>query len=336
MSDMTIKKDSKIVDVLVAQAKGESVDSAIAENASNLIRDLATDLTPHNRYQIAQLVGFAVNEIVKPRTNWLDVAADTKRVGYGAKAQFTVRREGIRAFIQAKGSTTARSKVASKALTLDTVSVSARPVINVVELRTGQAQMSDLIRDAAYQMELAQYGHIQKVLDAAATEWSKPYYGTGEGLVKATLDPMIRHWMRVSAGAPPILLGDIDMVSKIAELTGFTANTTTHQFADEIMLEQNRSGFIGVYLGAKVVNLVNPMIDGTDVPVFDQKKLYILPGSIDPSMRPLKVVYEGDVTAMEENNIDDLTYEVRLDQFFNAAVVYGDRPYMSVYEDSQE
>ena len=39
MSDMTIRKDSKIVDVLVAQAKHESIDSSIAENAGNLIKD---------------------------------------------------------------------------------------------------------------------------------------------------------------------------------------------------------------------------------------------------------------------------------------------------------
>lgn len=34
-----IYKDSKIVDVMVAQAKKESVDSAIAANAGKLIRD---------------------------------------------------------------------------------------------------------------------------------------------------------------------------------------------------------------------------------------------------------------------------------------------------------
>lgn len=329
-----ICKDSKIVDVIVAQAQGKSVDSAIAEQAGNLIKDQASDPTPHNRYQIAQLVGFAVNEINKPKANWLENVGDVKRVGYGEKAQFKVKQEGIRAFIQAKGSTTARSKVANKTMSLDTVSVSARPVINLVELRTGQAQMSDLIVDAAYQMELAQYGYIQKVLNDAAKNWSTPYYGSGSGIVKATLDPMIRHWMRMSGGAAPIILGDINMVSKLADVTGFTASTSAKQFADDIMLEQNNAGFIGVYNGCKVVNLVNPLIDGTDNPVFDTNKLFLLPGNVDASMRPLKVVFEGDVQSQEETNIDDKTFEVRLDQDFGAAVVYGDRPYVSVYEDT--
>ena len=90
--------------------------------------------------------------MVKPSTNWLAQVADTKYVGYGEKAAFKVKQEGIRAFIQAKGATPARSKIAHKQVTLDTIAVSARPVINTYELKTGRVQMADLIRDAANEM----------------------------------------------------------------------------------------------------------------------------------------------------------------------------------------
>ena len=36
---MKIYKDSKIVDIMVAQAKNERLDSAVAEQASNLIKE---------------------------------------------------------------------------------------------------------------------------------------------------------------------------------------------------------------------------------------------------------------------------------------------------------
>ena len=97
MSNIEIYKDTKVVDVLVAQAKHEHVESDAAENAAKLIKDLASNPNPNNRYQIGQLIGFAVNEIMRPRTNWLDNLADVKRVGHGDKAQFKVRHEGIRA-----------------------------------------------------------------------------------------------------------------------------------------------------------------------------------------------------------------------------------------------
>lgn len=291
-------------------------------------------MNPNNRYQIAQLVGFTVNEMLKPRTNWLDQVADVKRVGLNERPQFKVRQEGVRAFIQAKGATTARSTVADKAVTMDTLAVSARPYVNLNELATNPGKMSELINDATNQMELAEYGYIQKVLNEAAKTWAKPYYGTGDGIVKATFDPMLLHWVRISGGAPATIFGDIEMTSKLGELTGFAANTNTQQFSDSIILENNNAGMIGVYRGAKVANLINPPIDGSDALTFDHNKLFILPGGIDASMRPLKVVFEGDVQSIDATHIDDKTFEVRLDQFFNAGVVYGDRPYMGVYEDS--
>jgi hypothetical protein len=328
-----IYKDSNVIDVVVASARKESLDSEVRENANKLIKDLASDPTPHNRYQIAQIVRFAANDIVKRDTNWLDLIADTKRVGYGDKAAFDIKLNGVRAFIQAKGATTPRTKNGRKSMSMETIAVSARPVVNIVEMQNGLANMADLVNDASYQMECQINKYVQGVLTAGASAWSAPYYGTGSGLVKATLDPMILHWLRIGGGAT--VLGDVGELNKLAALTGFTSTTNTQQFADQIIVEQNAAAFIGTYLGAKAIQLVNPLMeDGTDNFVFDDKKLYILPNAVDPGMRPLKVVFEGDIFSIDNTNIDDLSYEVRLDQYFNAAIAYGDRPYMGVYADS--
>ncbi len=292
---------------------------------------MAADPTPHNKYQIAQLVGYTVNEMTKPQTDWLNQVADVKRVGYGEKAAFRTKLEGITAFIQAKGGTPARSKIAHKQVTLDTIAVSARPVINMYELKTGRVQMADLIRDASYEMHTKQIQYIQQVLNAAASSWASPFYGTGAGISKTVLNPMIQHWMRTGAVT---LLGDIAIVSKLADETGFTAATGTQQYSPSIIDEVIKTGVIGVYYGAKVVNLVNPYLEDNVTPVIDTKRLYILPSAASVDMRPLKVLYEGDVQSTESTNIDDLAYEIRLDQFFGAGIVTGKTPAMSVYEDS--
>ena len=67
-----IRKDSQIGEVATAAARHERLDSEVVKNADQLIKDLASDPNPHNKYQIAQLVKFAVNDIVKRDTNWLD------------------------------------------------------------------------------------------------------------------------------------------------------------------------------------------------------------------------------------------------------------------------
>ena len=196
-------------------------------------------------------MGYTVNEMTKPQTDWLNHVADVKRVGYGQKAAFRTRLEGITAFIQAKAATPARSKIAHKQVTLDTIAVSARPVINLYELRTGRVQMADLIRDASYEMHVKQIQYIQQVLSTAAASWESPFYGTGSGIVKTVLNPMIQHWMRTGAVT---LLGDIAIVSQLADQTGFTAATGTQQFSPSIIDEVVCTGVIGVYYGAKVVN----------------------------------------------------------------------------------
>ena len=328
-----IRKDSQIVDVALAAARNERIDSEVRKNADQLIKDLASDPNPNNKYQIAQLVKFAVDDIIKRDTNWLDNLADVKRVGFGDKAEFDVKLPGIKAFIQAKGATTPRTKNTRKTVSLETIAVSARPVINIVELQNGLANAADVINDASYQMECAMNGYIENVLTTAAATWSAPYYGTGSGLVKSTLDPMVMHWVRAAGGAA--IFGDIGENTGLAQLTGFTANSTTQQFAGNIINEQNTNAVIGTYLSAKVVNLMNPLKeDGTDGFIFDKKKLYIVPTGVDAGMRPLKVVFEGDVFSTEATNIDDLSWEIRLDQYFNAAIAKGVRPYLSMYADS--
>ena len=72
----------------------------------------------------------------------------------------------------------------------------------------------------------------------------------------------------------------------------------------------------------------------TDAFLFDSKKMFIVPTNVDAGMRPLKVVFEGDVFSTEATNIDDLSFEVRLDQYFGAGIAKGVRPYLSMYADS--
>lgn len=276
-------------------------------------------------------MSFTVNEAVKPTTDWLNHIADVKNVAFGEKATFRVRQEGVRAYIQAKGATTARSKIAHKQFSLDTIAVSARPMINLYELKTGRVQMADLIRDAAYEMSLKQLEYIQKVLHDAVQTWASPFYNVGTGVVKSVLTPMLQHWMRSGTVA---ILGDIAIISKLAEQTGFTASTTTQQFSPGIIDEYVRTGLIGTYYGAKVVSLVNPYLHDNVTPVIETNRLYLLPSAAVGEMRPLKVIYEGDVLSVESTNIDDMAYEVRIDQMFGAGIVIGKTPALSVYEDN--
>lgn len=331
MADFRIEKDMNIVKLLTAQAKGESVESDKLEEANKQINLMLADFSPHNRYLIAQLIGFSVTELNKTAPNVFDQIADTKKIGMGDKATFDVNVGIIKAIIQAKGATTPRSKMAAKSVTLDTVSVSARPSLNIIEIMGGRKNMADLIRDAHYQMALKKNAYIQAIFAAAIDNYSSPFYGSGSGFVAATFDPMLMHFRRLGGVA---LLGDPALLDKVAVATGFTIATTTLQFSPNIIDQYHTNGVIGSYRGAKVVQLANGYsADGT-TPILDAGYLYILSTGLSPASRNLKVVEEGPVLSNEETNIDDLSYDVRLDQFFGAAFVIGVVPTMGLYSDT--
>ena len=324
------EKGMKIYSALAARATGGSVDSLIIEDANKIIGELLENPGPENMYQIGQLIAFTLTEMQASSNAWLGEIAEEKNIPLDGKAYFNMPVSGIRAFIQAKAATTQRSRVASRKALVETIAVSARPAVNVLELRSGMKDFSVLLREANTEMTKAKLGHVQAVLLAALSTWAAAYYNSGSGVVQSTLDPMILAARRNGGVA---LLGDIALIDKLAPLTGFTYNTNLKAYDNEAVRTYDRTGLVGFYKGASVASFNNPLLpDGTTV--VDPGLLFILPVGLTPEARNLKIVNEGPVMSFESTNIDDLTYEVRLDQHFGAAVIVGNNPSIRVYEDT--
>lgn len=317
----------KAVEVFSALGTGKIKETEIeVAEARSAIKTLASNPTPGNRYEMAQLVAFSVNDIIDAKTDYIETFADEQNVGLDEKAYFDVELDGVQAYIQAKGATTLRSKVLSKKISVDTQAVSVRPVIDFISLATGKVNFDAIINDAAFKMENKMLGQIQNTLYSALKTYADPNYNIGSGLVKGTIDPMITAFSRLGQVSA---VGDLAVVSKFAGLTGWTG-----AFSTDIVNEQNQNGFIGKYNGANVVKLVNPFVQHSLTETYLKKNLiYLLPSGL-PSLRPLKVVNEGQITPMDQTNIDDRSYEIRLDKHFGSAFVIGSVPYMGMYEDS--
>jgi len=329
MAEIKVSRDSKLVKLFAAQARNERVDSDKAEEAAQIINDLVSDLCPQNRHEIAQTVAFTVDELQQHSLDFLNQVADTKNIAYGDKAAFKVRTTGVKAYIQAKGSTTARSKIADRQILVDTKEISARPAINILDLRAGRVNMAELIREANQAMTNKKLVMIESVLHDAIDNYSSPFYATGTGVVKNTLDPQLNHFRRLG---PVTILGDNSAVSQLAPLAGMAINPTTTQFSGNMIDENNDNGFIGRYNGCNVLSMVNAYDDDQVTPILATDWLYILPGGVSPEMRNLKVVNEGPVGSIDSQNIDDLAYEIRLDQWFGAAFVVGTVPMIGAYK----
>lgn len=305
--------------------KIKETEIEVAE-ARSAIKELAKNPSPTNRWEIAQLIGYSIDDIFEQKSNFIETFADVQNVGIGEKAYFDVELDGIQAYVQAKGATTQRSKVLSKKISVDTQAVSVRPVVDFVSLASGKVNFDKIINDAAFKMENAKLAVIQNTLYAAISGYASPNYAMASGFVKATVDPMIVAFSRLGGVS---MVGDLAVVSKIAGNTGWSG-----AFSQDLVNEQNNNGYIGKYNGANVNKLVNPFVQHSLTQTYLKKNLiWILPSG-EFSMRPLKVVNEGNIQPMDAVNIDDRSYEIRLDAHFGSAVVTGSQAYIGCYEDS--
>jgi len=326
---MALRTD-KAVEIFSALHMNEIKSTEIeVSEARSAIKELAKNPTPNNRYEIAQLMAFVVNNVINMQTNYLDIFADVKRVGIGEKALFKAKKAGVKAYLQAKNGTTSRSRIMNTYTSLDTVEVSARPYVNLYELASGKVNFDECISDASAEMERAMVQMIESTLYTAFSGYSSPSYGSGSGIVSATFDPMMRAMQRMGNAT---LVGDISILHKLAVLTGFVTTGTTLNHSYNIIDEQNRNGFIGTYKGSSVVRLNNPFVRGSiATPVLREDLLYIIPQGAES---PLKVVMEGEVESLDATNINDNTMEVCLRKYFGTGIIFGDNPYLAVYEDT--
>lgn len=327
-----IKRNSGFIKVLASEAAGRFVKPEDAEDAARIVAELLSDETKDNSKLIAQTIAYAVEELQTGELDFLNAIADIKNIGYGDKAMFNVKLGGIKAYIQAKGSTTARSYVASKQVALETEEIAARPAINIVDLRANRVNIADLIRDANREMTIMKLQKIETVLQTAVSSLGSPYYGTGTGIVKATLDAQIEYFRRLG---PVTLLGDHAAVSRLAGITGMIMNpdatAPSTQRSGNMVDEFNMNGFIGRYIGCNVVAMMNGYRDDSTTPILNKDWIYIIPGGATGDARNLKIVNEGGMNSMASQNIDDRTYEVLLDQWFGVGFVQGRKPNIGAY-----
>jgi hypothetical protein len=324
-----ITSDMKLIKVLASQARNENVTDEQRTEAADIMAELATDMSPENRYQLAQVFAYTIDELQDSALDFLNTIADQKTVPYGGKPAFNVKTGGIKAYFQAKGSTTPRSMVSGKQILIDTEEVSARPAIPIMQIRTKQVEIADLIREANNEMTNAKIKKIEQVLQASISTYASPFYATGTGINKDALQKQINYFRRFG---PVTILGDMEAVSQLASLTGMAMSNSLTQHSENQINELNDSGFIGRYMGCNVIALTNAFEADGVTPILQTNWLYIIPGGMTGDTRNLKVVTEGSVSAVESQDINDLVYEIRLDQWFGCAFVTGKNPTIGAYK----
>lgn len=329
MSEIRVEKDSKLIKVMAAQVRNERVDSDKVEEASAIVNELAQDMSPQHQHEIGQIIAFTINELQQNSLNFMETFADVRNVALGDRPMYRMKTAGIKAFIQATGATTARSYVTDRQFSINTFEIASRPAINIWDIRMNRINMPDLIRDANKEFTMLKLKYVEKVLHDAISTYNTPFYGTGTGIVKATLDDQLMYFKRLGGVS---LVGDAAAVEGLFALAGAPVNNTSVQYSGNMIDEKNNAGYLGRYNGCSVISMVNAYEDGKTTPILNPDWIYIISAGVSNDQKNLKVLNEGPTYSMTQQTIDDHTFETELTQRFGSAFVVGSIPTIGAYE----
>lgn len=313
MGKEILNRNSAIVEICSdIMYKPNEVKNEDYQKAQAKIKELASVPNPNNLFELAQIVGFLVDDRFMQDTQYIDLIADVKKIAEGEKARFKMKKGTVTALWQAKGSTAQRSAVGTAYKTLDTDEISCAPSIELEQMRNGQIDFSSLVADASRAMENKLITQIETVIEAAWDDLGSPWYASASGVTSA-IDPLITAVGRLGS---PVIMGDVAAIAKFIGLSGFqwgtASNLDNSSIPNSMREEFHRTGITSFYRGAKLMQLVNPLMNDTDMTttLLDQGYLYIVPAGASREDRPIKVVYEGDIDTYENKLVQSRILEI--------------------------
>lgn len=275
-----------------------SNDAKVQEASQLLVKMMATD---EGRNELAEIVTIAIEDSF----NKFDITPmifDTKAFKYGDKPVFKTHKKGIKAYWTAPNSYVPKSRNYDTEILMEFEALGVRPEALLSELKTGRLEsLATLIADGRDAIEIALYEKIWRVLAQAynATTNDKNFVSTNT-ISKQVMDTAV-NTVRKKVGGQPVIIGDYDLCTQLEGLEGYSDNETVQN-------EIRNRGYLGKYRGCPIIYLPEILDPVTMQSIVPTDKLMVVGRKIGCS-----ATY-GEVDFMQEVNIDDKSWNCRIDK----------------------
>lgn len=289
----------------LARNEISSSDPALAE-ASKLISSMYQ--TEQGRHELAEIVKIALEDSYN-KFNIIPLLFETRHFKLGDRPMFKTHKKGIKAYWTAPNAYVPKSQNYETEIFMQFESLGVRPECLLSDLKTGRVDsFAALISDAREALEIAIYQKIYELLAQVYNQTGgagKDYHSTvTTKLTKDVLDKAINK-VRKKVGGTPTIIADYDLCTQIEGFDGFT----------EIALEEIRThGLLGKYRGCNIVYLPEILDPVTQQSIVPTDKMFIVGRKIG--------VYGdyADMDVMDEININDKSWNCRLDKEMGACI----------------
>jgi hypothetical protein len=328
-----LRPDSPIVEIFSRLAEGRSLEGVRkADRGAELIKSLAQRANAGDGAAIAEL-----NEIralvLAPKLEQdmtsLAFLGKFEKLGYNETIEVESRAlAGEKSRIQA-----ANGDVAFPVWRTERYSVATETISGGYAMDYRRLQMGDMEWEGAGLEQVrtdirnkAQTYVLKKVFDSVKGAKGVKFYSEGSGIVKAELDRIITCVRRFGNVT---LTGDYSMVSQLNGVAGYEgSNPSWTGVSQKTMDEIRKTGLLGVYNGAAVVEIRNafdetrplPSNDGFET-LFPQGCMFVLPSGAQTS--PIRSWTRGGLMSVSGTDVKTGRHLTRFDLEIAADVERG-------------
>lgn len=267
-----------------------------------------------NSNQVFQIMSEILAEVEpKKMAKVFEMFADIKKVGEGEKARFKIKKgiRNVKRFITrvALAGVYERVRLDRDFVDVDTYAHGGAVYQTMEGFLSGSENITELLGIFMEELENAVYEDLLVALNGLVANLPAANKGAGGAFVKVDFDKVLN---TVSAyGTPIIFTTRAFAQTNLLPATGWVS--------DIAMEEMRNQGYLGTYLGARVVILEQTFTDPSNtVKVLDEKTAYIVPaGSME---KPIKISLEG---AIQIRSLDreDWSMEMQIYRKLGIAVV---------------
>lgn len=276
------------------------------KKASALISQMFA--TEKGRNELAEIVKISLEDAY----NTFDIIPllfERKHFALGERPMFKTHKKGIKAYWTAPNSYVPKSQNYDTEIFMQFESLGVRPECLLSDIKTGRVDsFASIIADGREAIEMAIYHKIYKVLAQTynATGVGKDSQTTTNALTEEVLNKAINA-VRKKVGGTPTIIADYDLCAVIEGFEGFKQ-------LEAVYTELRNHGVLGMYRGCNIVYLpeiIDPVSGASVVPT---DKMFVVG-------RKIGIFGDyGDADYMERTNMDDKSWECRIDREMGLAI----------------
>lgn len=294
-----------IIELAEKFEKGEiSCENADYKKASEALAKLANS----DKYtEIAQLV----TQYIEDTYNEFDIIPvlfEVKNFQLGDEPLFKTHKKGIVAYETAPNAYVPKSENYETEFTMSFTNLGVRPTCLLQDLKTGRVDsLAALIKDAK---EARHTKRLEMVWELLAQTYNananKENYFAGNTLTQEQLDSAI-NYVRKKTGKRPVIIGDYDLLTQIEKFDGFSQ-------LEAVYTEVRNNGLLGMYRGCKLQYLPEILNKVTGESTVPTDKILVAGQKIGFAGTKGDLIYE------QQKDINDMTWNCRIDQRVGQAV----------------